>query len=88
EGLTMAYSADLRNKALNHSGLTKIRTRRRAAGSTNGTEPIRPALHHLREPFPLSRGGATPYRFLLIRYNDKTKKEAPCFYGSHISATG
>ncbi|ENT0125302.1 competence protein ComEA, partial [Neisseria gonorrhoeae] len=21
-------------------------------------------LHHLREPFPLSRGGATPYRFL------------------------
>ncbi|ENT0124640.1 competence protein ComEA, partial [Neisseria gonorrhoeae] len=22
-------------------------------------------LHHLREPFPLSRGGATPYRFLL-----------------------
>ncbi|CNQ30389.1 hypothetical protein TFGA2_00246 [Neisseria gonorrhoeae] len=64
----MAYSADLRNKALNHSGLTKIRTRRRAAGSTNGTEPIRPALHYLREPFPLGRGGATPYRFLLIRY--------------------
>ncbi|ENW3355927.1 competence protein ComEA, partial [Neisseria gonorrhoeae] len=25
-------------------------------------------LHHLREPFPLSRGGATPYRFLLIRH--------------------
>ncbi|KLS03911.1 hypothetical protein M686_10500, partial [Neisseria gonorrhoeae SK16942] len=22
----------------------------------------------LRESFPLSRGGATPYRFLLIRY--------------------
>ncbi|ENT0243886.1 competence protein ComEA, partial [Neisseria gonorrhoeae] len=21
-------------------------------------------LQHLREPFPLSRGGATPYRFL------------------------
>ncbi len=57
----MAYSADLRNKALNHSGLTKIRTRRRAAGSTNGTEPIRPALHHLREPFPLAgRGNAVP----------------------------
>ncbi|EPI7128665.1 hypothetical protein ACN41O_000707, partial [Neisseria gonorrhoeae] len=51
-----------------YGGLTKIRTRRRAAGSTNGTEPIRPVLHHLREPFPLSRGGATPYRFLLIRY--------------------
>ncbi|MEF1457252.1 hypothetical protein QWV32_07470, partial [Neisseria gonorrhoeae] len=64
----MAYSADLRNKALNHSGLTKIRTRRRAADGTNGTEPIRPVLHHLRESFPLSRGGATPYRFLLIRY--------------------
>ncbi|HFC0661481.1 TPA: hypothetical protein ACFBYK_000388, partial [Neisseria gonorrhoeae] len=31
-----------------YSELTKIRTRRRAAGSTNGTEPIRPALHHLR----------------------------------------
>ncbi|MBG8656927.1 glycosyl transferase, partial [Neisseria meningitidis] len=30
EGLTMAYSADLRNKALNYSGLTKIRTRRRS----------------------------------------------------------
>ncbi|EEZ44480.1 predicted protein [Neisseria gonorrhoeae 35/02] len=51
-----------------YSGLTKIRTRRRAAGSTNGTEPIRPVLGRLREPFPLSRGGATPYRFLLIRY--------------------
>ncbi|WP_345940237.1 hypothetical protein, partial [Neisseria gonorrhoeae] len=51
-----------------YSELTKIRTRRRAAGSTNGTEPIRPALHHLRESFPLSRGGATPYRFLLIHY--------------------
>ncbi|AVH83010.1 hypothetical protein A6J46_13370 [Neisseria gonorrhoeae] len=46
-----------------YSGLTKIRTRRRAAGSTNGTEPIRPVLGRLREPFPLSRGGATPYRF-------------------------
>ncbi|ENT0584308.1 hypothetical protein DA301_07770 [Neisseria gonorrhoeae] len=46
-----------------HRGLTKIRTRRRAAGSTNGTEPIRPVLGRLREPFPLSRGGATPYRF-------------------------
>ncbi|WP_306806990.1 hypothetical protein, partial [Neisseria gonorrhoeae] len=42
-----------------YSGLTKIRTRRRAAGSTDGTEPIRPVLQHLREPFPLSRGGAT-----------------------------
>ncbi|KLS54889.1 hypothetical protein, partial [Neisseria gonorrhoeae] len=51
-----------------YSELTKIRTRRRAAGSTNGTEPVRPVLGHLREPFPLSRGGATPYRFLLIRY--------------------
>ncbi|HFB2820662.1 TPA: hypothetical protein ACE6PQ_002040, partial [Neisseria gonorrhoeae] len=51
-----------------YSGLTKIRTRRRAAGSTNSTEPIRPVLQHLREPFPLSRGGATPYRFLLIRH--------------------
>ncbi|ENT1195062.1 hypothetical protein C4H96_10370, partial [Neisseria gonorrhoeae] len=47
-----------------YSGLTKIRTRRRAAGSTNGTEPIRPVLGRLREPFPLSRGGATTYRFL------------------------
>ncbi|ENV1765979.1 TPA: hypothetical protein ACE8RD_002095, partial [Neisseria gonorrhoeae] len=51
-----------------YSGLTKIRTRRRAAGSTNGTEPIRPVLQHLREPFPLSRGGATTYRFLFIRH--------------------
>ncbi|SCW16644.1 conserved hypothetical protein [Neisseria gonorrhoeae] len=51
-----------------YGGLTKIRTRRRAAGSTNGTEPIRPVLGHLRESFPLSRGGATPYRFLLIHY--------------------
>ncbi|ENT1684825.1 hypothetical protein D0D82_10840 [Neisseria gonorrhoeae] len=25
-------------------------------------------LQHLRESFPLSRGGATPYRFLLIHY--------------------
>ncbi|TJX16710.1 hypothetical protein E8M60_15540, partial [Neisseria gonorrhoeae] len=49
-----------------YSGLTKIRTRRRAAGSTNGTEPVRPVLGRLRESFPLSRGGATPYRFLLI----------------------
>ncbi len=27
-----------------YGGLTKIRTRRRAAGSTNGTEPVRPVL--------------------------------------------
>ncbi|ENT0651586.1 hypothetical protein CY831_10020, partial [Neisseria gonorrhoeae] len=51
-----------------YSGLTKIRTRRRAADSTNGTEPIRPVLHHLGEPFPLGRGGATTYRFLFIRH--------------------
>ncbi len=51
-----------------YSRLTKIRTRRRAADSTNSTEPVRPVLGRLREPFPLSRGGATPYRFLLIRY--------------------
>ncbi|ENX3599568.1 hypothetical protein ABMK04_002076, partial [Neisseria gonorrhoeae] len=51
-----------------YSGLTKIRTRRRAAGSTDGTEPIRPVLGRLREPFPLSRGGATTYRFLFIRH--------------------
>ncbi|KLS97946.1 hypothetical protein M671_04335, partial [Neisseria gonorrhoeae CH811] len=35
-----------------YGGLTKIRTRRRAAGSTNGTEPVRPVLGRLREPFP------------------------------------
>ncbi|ENT1505092.1 hypothetical protein DU369_07735, partial [Neisseria gonorrhoeae] len=51
-----------------YSGLTKIRTRRRAADGTNGTEPIRPVLHHLGEPFPLGRGGATTYRFLFIRH--------------------
>ncbi|HGJ8517606.1 TPA: hypothetical protein ACJYJL_001926, partial [Neisseria gonorrhoeae] len=51
-----------------YSGLTKIRTRRRAADGTNGTEPIRPVLGRLREPFPLSRGGATTYRFLFIRH--------------------
>ncbi|ENT0366050.1 hypothetical protein DMM94_10775 [Neisseria gonorrhoeae] len=51
-----------------YSGLTKIRTRRRAAGSTNSTEPIRPVLQHLGEPFPLGRGGATTYRFLFIRH--------------------
>ncbi|KLS99217.1 hypothetical protein M671_11380, partial [Neisseria gonorrhoeae CH811] len=39
-----------------YSGLTKIRTRRRAADSTDGTEPVRLVLQHLREPFPLSRG--------------------------------
>ncbi|EFE05275.1 predicted protein [Neisseria gonorrhoeae DGI2] len=37
-----------------YSGLTKIRTRRRAADSTDSTEPIRLVLHHLRESFPLS----------------------------------
>ncbi|WP_306807005.1 hypothetical protein, partial [Neisseria gonorrhoeae] len=36
-----------------YGGLTKIRTRRRAAGSTNGTA---------------RQGEATPYRFLLIHY--------------------
>ncbi|ENX7144630.1 competence protein ComEA, partial [Neisseria gonorrhoeae] len=25
-------------------------------------------LHHLGEPFPLGRGGATTYRFLFIRH--------------------
>ncbi|WP_308472778.1 hypothetical protein, partial [Neisseria gonorrhoeae] len=60
-----------------YSELTKIRTRRRTAGSTNGTEPVRPVLHYLRESFPLSRGGATPYRFLLIRYiTDNAKTPA------------
>ncbi|EEZ58876.1 predicted protein [Neisseria gonorrhoeae SK-93-1035] len=54
-----------------YSGLTKIRTRRRAADSTDSTEPVRLVLGHLRESFPLSRGGATTYRFLLIRYTAK-----------------
>ncbi|KXI26019.1 hypothetical protein AUP00_06440 [Neisseria gonorrhoeae] len=58
----------LENKVNFYSRLTKIRTRRRAADSTNSTESVRPVLGHLRESFPLSRGGATPYRFLLIRY--------------------
>ncbi|EEZ49159.1 predicted protein [Neisseria gonorrhoeae PID18] len=51
-----------------YSGLTKIRTRRRAADSTDSTEPVRPVLQHLGESFPLSQGGATPYWFLLIHY--------------------
>ncbi|ENT0309997.1 TPA: hypothetical protein ACFCSM_03475 [Neisseria gonorrhoeae] len=51
-----------------YSELTKIRTRRRAAGSTDSTEPVRLVLHHLRESSSLSRGGPTPYRFLLIHY--------------------
>ncbi|ENX2351536.1 hypothetical protein AB5X13_002093, partial [Neisseria gonorrhoeae] len=51
-----------------YSGLTKIRTRRRVADGTDGTEPVRPVLGRLREPFPLGRGGATPYRFLFIRH--------------------
>ncbi|HEZ4539073.1 TPA: hypothetical protein WIT59_001972 [Neisseria meningitidis] len=37
-----------------YSGLTKIRTRRRAADSTNSTEPIHSVLQHLRESFSLS----------------------------------
>ncbi|MBH6232072.1 hypothetical protein I7Q31_02305 [Neisseria meningitidis] len=41
-----------------YSGLTKIRTRRRAADSTNSTEPIHLVLQHLRESFS----------FLFIRY--------------------
>ncbi|HFC3429628.1 TPA: hypothetical protein ACFIXS_000419, partial [Neisseria gonorrhoeae] len=32
-----------------YSGLTKIRTRRRAADSTDSTEPVRPVLGRLRE---------------------------------------
>ncbi|EOG0248153.1 hypothetical protein ACFZ03_002106 [Neisseria gonorrhoeae] len=45
-----------------YSGLTKIRTRRRAAGSTNGTEPIRPVLGRLQGtvPFEPGRGNAVP----------------------------
>ncbi|MBG9197197.1 hypothetical protein HND78_05340 [Neisseria meningitidis] len=39
---------------LKYSGLTKIRTRRRAADSTNSTEPIHLVLQHLRESFSLS----------------------------------
>ncbi|ENT0884189.1 transposase, partial [Neisseria gonorrhoeae] len=38
-----------REGAGSYSGLTKIGTRRRAAGSTNGTEPVRPVLGRLRE---------------------------------------
>ncbi|MCL5897585.1 hypothetical protein M5099_01540 [Neisseria meningitidis] len=37
-----------------YSELTKIRTRRRAADSTNSTEPIHLVLQHLRESFSLS----------------------------------
>ncbi|WP_176608555.1 hypothetical protein [Neisseria lactamica] len=37
-----------------YSGLTKIRTRRRAADSTNSTKPIHLVLQHLRESFSLS----------------------------------
>ncbi|HEZ1604750.1 TPA: hypothetical protein WIW84_001133 [Neisseria meningitidis] len=37
-----------------YSGLTKIRTRRRTADSTNSTEPIHLVLQHLRESFSLS----------------------------------
>ncbi|HGN6971653.1 TPA: hypothetical protein ACKW0E_002038, partial [Neisseria gonorrhoeae] len=39
-----------------YSGLTKIRTRRRAAGSTNGTEPIRPVLGRLQGTVPFEPG--------------------------------
>ncbi|WP_194283983.1 hypothetical protein [Neisseria meningitidis] len=37
-----------------YSGLTKIRTRRRAADSTDSTEPIHLVLQHLRESFSSS----------------------------------
>ncbi|WP_162818760.1 hypothetical protein [Neisseria meningitidis] len=37
-----------------YSELTKIRTRRRAADSTNSTEPIHLVLQNLRESFSLS----------------------------------
>ncbi|MCV6721505.1 hypothetical protein OIG05_10945 [Neisseria meningitidis] len=37
-----------------YSGLTKIRTRRRTADSTDSTEPIHLVLQHLRESFSLS----------------------------------
>ncbi|MFQ2966297.1 hypothetical protein ACKJKZ_05950, partial [Neisseria gonorrhoeae] len=45
-----------------YSGLTKIRTRRRAADGTNGTEPIRPVLGRLQGtvPFEPGRGNAVP----------------------------
>ncbi|KXI26681.1 hypothetical protein AUP00_01295 [Neisseria gonorrhoeae] len=59
----------LRGNDDSYSGLTKSGQSGEASDSTNGTEPVRPVLGRLREPFPLSRGGATPYRFLLIRYN-------------------
>ncbi|WP_341477043.1 hypothetical protein, partial [Neisseria meningitidis] len=41
-----------------YSGLTKIRTRRRAADSTDSTKPIHLVLQYLRESFS----------FLFIRY--------------------
>ncbi|MBH5544000.1 hypothetical protein I7N36_05655 [Neisseria meningitidis] len=44
----------LKRKARRYSGLTKIRTRRRAADSTNSTKPIHLVLQHLRESFSLS----------------------------------
>ncbi|HGS8373964.1 hypothetical protein, partial [Neisseria gonorrhoeae] len=39
-----------------YSGLTKIRTRRRAADGTNGTEPIRPVLGRLQGTVPFEPG--------------------------------
>ncbi|WP_143779800.1 hypothetical protein [Neisseria meningitidis] len=38
-------------------------SRRRAADSTNSTEPIHLVLQHLRESFSLSQGEPTLYRF-------------------------
>ncbi|ENS9939130.1 hypothetical protein D6Z80_10550 [Neisseria gonorrhoeae] len=55
----MGFAHEIKAELTWYSGLTKIRTRRRASGSTDSTEPVRPVLGRLRESFPLSRGGAT-----------------------------
>ncbi|WP_308028359.1 hypothetical protein [Neisseria bergeri] len=54
DGIFYGFGFDFNPFCLKYSELTKIRTRRRAADSTNSTEPIHLVLQHLRESFSLS----------------------------------
>ncbi|CKJ77667.1 transposase [Neisseria meningitidis] len=63
---------------LYYSGLTKIRTRREVADSTDSTEPIHFVLQHLRESFSSLADGLQQIRirqmFQAERKHDKNNK--------------
>ncbi|HEZ1808100.1 TPA: hypothetical protein WHN10_000695 [Neisseria meningitidis] len=63
-----------------YSGLTKIRTRRRAADSTDSTEPIHLVLGHLRASFSFLF-----IRYIVLKHRPKPDTIHPCNISENLS---